>query len=215
MRGIGEASEAGMRDTTALSSPRRSDAFANIARIVAAARTEFARDGASATLSQIATAAGVADATLYRHFPNRQALAAAVYESVFDAEVKPAILALSDAPPEAFIDVLALLEDVMFAQRPLIATLDDLARITSELIIRDRELLGEFVVRSQERGNLRTDFTAEEVATFVAMITTASVAMDQPKPLRRRYLALMVDALSPAAATASEKAGTQSRRQPE
>ncbi|MCX2934570.1 helix-turn-helix domain containing protein [Mycobacterium sp. CVI_P3] len=193
-------------EAAALTGPRRSDASANIARIVAAARAEFARDGASTTLSQIATVAGVADATLYRHFPNRQALAAAVYASVFDAEVKPAILALADAPPEAFIDVLALLEDVMFAQRPLIATLDDLASVTTELILRDRELLEEFVARSQERGNLRTDFTAEEVATFVAMITTASVAMDQPKPLRRRYLALMVDALSPAAAAGTDNA---------
>jgi AcrR family transcriptional regulator len=195
----------GMRDQeTAHTSPRRSDAFANIARIVAAARKEFARDGASATLSQIAATAGVGDATLYRHFPNRHALAAAVYEEIFNAEVKPAILALSDAPPEAFIDVLALLEDVMFAQRPLIASLDDLASLTAELIIRDRELLEEFVVRSQARGNLRTDLTAEEVATFVAMVTTASVAMDQPKPLRRRYLSLMVDALSQAAAVGAQ-----------
>lgn len=196
MRGTDEADT---RDVTVLNTPRRSDAFANIARIVAAARVEFARDGASATLSQIAAAAGVADATLYRHFPNRQALAAAVYEEIFNAEVKPAILALADDPPEAFIDVLTLLEDVMFAQRPLIASLDDLASITADLIMRDRKLLQEFVERAQARGNVRDDLTAEEVATFVAMVTTASVAMDQPKPMRRRYLALMVDALSPAA----------------
>jgi AcrR family transcriptional regulator len=188
-----------MQHDTTLTSPRRSDAHANIAKIVAAARAEFARDGASATLSQIASAAGVGDATLYRHFPNRQALAAAVYQEIFDAEVKPAILALSDAPPEAFIDVLALMEDVMFAQRPLIASLDDLASLTVQLIMQDRELLEEFVCRSQARGNVRADLTSEEVATFVAMVTTASVAMNQPKPLRRRYLALMVDALSAAA----------------
>lgn len=181
---------------SALAGPRRSDAFASITSILTAARTEFARDGASATLSQIAAAAGVADATLYRHFPNRQALVAAVYENIFDAEVKPAILALADAPPEAFIDVLTLLEDVMFAQRPLIASLDDLATLTVQLILRDRDLLEEFVARAQQRGHLRADLTGEEVATFVAMVTTASVAMDQPRRLRRRYLLLMVDALA-------------------
>lgn len=186
--------------SAATAGPRRSDASASIARILNAAKTEFARTGLSTTLSQIAATAGVAEATLYRHFPNRQALAAAVYESVFDAEVKPAILALADAPPEAFIDVLALLEDVMFAQRPLITSLEDLAALTVRFIMRDRKLLDEFVIRSQQRGHLRADLTSKEVATFVAMITTASVAMDQPRRLRLRYLSLMVDSLSPAAA---------------
>ncbi len=187
-----------MRDHCSVgTSQPRSDAFANITRIVAAARQVFGRDGASATLRQVAAEAGVADATLYRHFPNRQALAAAVYEDVFAAEVKPAILALSGAPPEAYIDALVRLEDVMSAQRPLLASLDDLASLTAELIIRERELLEDIVMQAQARGNLRADLTADEVATFVAMVTTASVAMNQPKAARRRYLRLMVDALRP------------------
>jgi AcrR family transcriptional regulator len=181
-------------------SQRRSDASANIARIVAAARGVFAREGAAATLSQVAAAAGVADATLYRHFPNRQALAAAVYEDIFNSEVKPAILRLAGSPAEAFIDVLALLEDVMHQQRPVLASLDDLASLTADLIMRDHALLDEFVAQAQSNGNLRRDLTADEVATFVAMVTTASVAMNQPKPVRRRYLHLLVDSLSPAAA---------------
>lgn len=190
-----------MRDHAGMAtSQRRSDAFANIARITAAAREVFARDGASATLSQVAAAAGVSAATLYRHFPNRQALAAAVYEDVFNAEVKPAVLALSESPPDAYIDALAQLEDVMSAQRPLLASLDDLASLTAELILRDRELFEDVLMQAQARGNLRTDLTADEVANFVAMVTAASVAMDHPAPLRRRYLGLMVDALSPAAA---------------
>ena len=160
----------------------------------------FAREGASATLSQVAAAAGVSEATLYRHFPNRQALATAVYENVFDTEITPAVLALSESPPHAYIDALAQLEDVMSAQRPLLASLDDLASLTTELILRDRELFEDVLMQAQARGNLRTDLTADEVATFVAMITTASVAMNQPKPQRLRYLRLMVDALSPAAA---------------
>ncbi len=195
-----------MRDHGSVNtSQRRSDAFANIARIVAAARRVFAREGASATLSQVAAEAGVSDATLYRHFPNRQALAAAVYEDVFNSEVTPAVLALSESPPEAYIDALAQLEDVMSAQRPLLASLDDLASLTAEMILRDRELFEDVLMHAQARGNLRTDLTADEVATFVAMITTASVAMNHPAPQRRRYLGLMVDALSPVAAQDSAK----------
>ena len=179
-------------------SPRRSNAIANAERIITAARREFARDGTSATLSQIAAAAGIAEATLYRHFPNRQALAAAVYEHIFEAEIKPAVLALGDAEPEAYIDALADLEAAMAEQRPLMTSLDDLAGLTSALLLRDRDLFDDKIRRAQARGNLRADLTADEVATFVAMVATASVVMNQPTSQRRRYLALMVDALHPA-----------------
>ncbi|QZT61412.1 TetR/AcrR family transcriptional regulator [Mycolicibacterium austroafricanum] len=190
-----------MRDHGSVSAgQRRSDASANIDRIVAAARQVFAREGASATLSQVAEAAGVSAATLYRHFSNRQALAAAVYEDVFSAEIKPAILALSESSPEAYVDALAQLEEVMSMQRPQMASLDDLANLTTDLILRDRELFENLLMQAQARGDLRTDLTADEVATFVAMVTTASVALNQPKRQRRRYLSLMVDALRPAAA---------------
>jgi AcrR family transcriptional regulator len=177
---------------------RRADAFANVGKIVAAAREIFARDGAGATLSQVAAAAGVANATLYRHFPNRAALAAAVYADILDNEIKPAVRALGDnAPREAFIDALAHLEEVMFSQRPLLASLDDLAQLTAELITRDRDDLVQMIEHAQSAGTLRTDLTVEDVATFVAMVTTASVGMNQPAELRRRYLSLMLDAFNP------------------
>jgi AcrR family transcriptional regulator len=175
----------------------RSDVAANIGRIIKAARKVFARDGATATMSRIASAAGVSDATLYRHFPNRQALAAAVYEDIFMSQVKPAILALTGNPaPELYVDALAHLEDVMFEQRPLLASLDDLANLTKDFITRDHDLFDDIILQCQASGILRPDLTADEVATFVAMVTTASVAMNQPKPARRRYLRLMADALT-------------------
>ena len=176
---------------------RRSDAFANVSRIVAAAREIFARDGSSATLSQIAAAAGVGNATLYRHFPNRRALAAAVYEDIVENDIRPTLTALGDnAPREAFIDALSRLEDAMFEQRELLASMGDLADMTVELFTRDRAQLEAITLHAKEFGALRADLTADDVANFVAMVTTASVAMNQPKPMRRRYLSLMFDALS-------------------
>ncbi len=175
----------------------RSDVAANIGRIIKATRKVLAKDGATATMSRIASAAGVSEATLYRHFPNRQMLAAAVYEDIFMSQVKPAILALCGNPaPELYVDALVHLEDVMFEQRPLLASLDDLATLTKDFITRDRDLFDDIILQCQASGILRPDLTADEVATFVAMVTTASVAMNQPKPARRRYLRLMVDALT-------------------
>jgi AcrR family transcriptional regulator len=181
---------------------RRADAFANVNRIVEAAKDVFSARGDSATLTDVAARAGVGNATLYRHFPNRQALAAAVYEDIFTTEVQPVITALveNEAPRESFLDVIERLTDVMVQQRPLLSSLDHLAELTVKLFHRNRELVEAVVSRGQAKGELRSDITADDVANFVAMITTATVALNQPAALRRRYLSLMADALNPAGA---------------
>jgi AcrR family transcriptional regulator len=62
----------------------RADARQNRDRILAAAEAAIARDGAGASLEEIARQAGVGSATLHRHFPSRQAL----LESVFRGRVE-------------------------------------------------------------------------------------------------------------------------------
>ena len=59
--------------------PQRSHARSNHARILAAAREALGRDP-DASLDEIARSAGVVRRTLYGHFPNRQALVAALAE---------------------------------------------------------------------------------------------------------------------------------------
>ena len=59
--------------------PRRADAQRNRDRLLAAAETALNAHGADASLDDIARAAGVGNATLYRHFPTRAMLIEAVY----------------------------------------------------------------------------------------------------------------------------------------
>jgi AcrR family transcriptional regulator len=59
--------------------PQRADAQRNRERLLAAAETAFNAQGAGASLDDIAKAAGVGNATLYRHFPTRAKLLEAVY----------------------------------------------------------------------------------------------------------------------------------------
>src|SRR5689334_12868342 len=69
-------------DTTAqtlLTRPKRADALRNYEKVLAAARDAFAEGGESTALEEIARRAGVGIGTLYRHFPNRQALLEALY----------------------------------------------------------------------------------------------------------------------------------------
>jgi AcrR family transcriptional regulator len=59
--------------------PRRADARRNYEKVLAAAREAFAEGGEATSLEEIARRAGVGIGTLYRHFPNRQALLEALY----------------------------------------------------------------------------------------------------------------------------------------
>jgi AcrR family transcriptional regulator len=71
----------------------RADARANRGRILEVARQALTSDP-GASLNQIAKAAGIGAGTLYRHFPNREALLAAVYHQEVQALVQlaPALL---------------------------------------------------------------------------------------------------------------------------
>src|SRR5690348_16103826 len=62
-----------------LTRPKRADARRNYEKVLAAAREAFAEGGESTALEEIARRAGVGIGTLYRHFPNRQALLEALY----------------------------------------------------------------------------------------------------------------------------------------
>jgi AcrR family transcriptional regulator len=58
--------------------PLRADARDNRERLLRAARVVLAEQGAQASLNKIAQRAGVGPGTLYRHFPNLQALVVAI-----------------------------------------------------------------------------------------------------------------------------------------
>ncbi|MBL7255444.1 TetR/AcrR family transcriptional regulator [Paractinoplanes lichenicola] len=58
---------------------KRADATRNAAVLLTAARDLVEREGSDISLDQVARLAGVGNATLYRHFPTREDLLAAVY----------------------------------------------------------------------------------------------------------------------------------------
>jgi AcrR family transcriptional regulator len=62
-----------------LARPKRADARRNYEKVLTAAREAFAEAGESTALEEIARRADVGIGTLYRHFPNRQALLEALY----------------------------------------------------------------------------------------------------------------------------------------
>ncbi|MGE0026896.1 MAG: TetR/AcrR family transcriptional regulator [Thermoleophilia bacterium] len=78
----------------------RPDAQRNREKLMAAAVAAFAEDGVRASLEQIARRAGVGIGTLYRHFPSRDALVAAVYRQEVGRLAAAAPELLAEYPPD-------------------------------------------------------------------------------------------------------------------
>src|SRR5205823_2137457 len=83
---------------TLLERPKRADARRNYEKVLAAAREAFAEGGESTSLEGIARRADVGIGTLYRHFPNRQALVEALYLDEVD-EIARSAAELADTDP--------------------------------------------------------------------------------------------------------------------
>ncbi|WP_141712416.1 TetR/AcrR family transcriptional regulator, partial [Streptomyces sp. DfronAA-171] len=101
----GGASALAADSSSRAAAPRapRADALRNREKLIEAARHAYAvasEGGPEATLEGIAKAAGVGIGTLYRHFPDREALVEAVYAAELDAIVAAAAGLAASEPPE-------------------------------------------------------------------------------------------------------------------
>lgn len=84
--------------------PMRADARRNFERIVATAREVFTEHGADAPMDEVAKRAKVGAGTLYRHFPNREALIEAVYRDDVERLCQRAYDLLAERSPSEALD---------------------------------------------------------------------------------------------------------------
>jgi AcrR family transcriptional regulator len=133
--------------------PLRADARRNRDALVAAAREIFAAEGTDVPFEDFARRAGVGAGTLYRHFPTRDALAAAVFQAEVSALVDRA-RQLSDAhpPAEALALFLRLMVDHMYAQRGLGRSLAALTESVNETITQEGQALEDATIALLNRG---------------------------------------------------------------
>ena len=162
----------GERVVEAARASMRSDAEHNRARILAAARAAL---GASsdATLNSIAKVAGVGQGTMYRHFPNREALLLAVYRDEIDALLDAAPALLAEQPPltalRTWFDRLAAYGRIKhgLAQAAEAATRADLSHEYYPRVITAITLL---LDAGKADGVLRPDVDADEVLLLVGFL---------------------------------------------
>jgi AcrR family transcriptional regulator len=164
----------------------RADAQRNRERILEVAKEAFTRDGAAASLDDIACEAGIGPGTLYRHFPTRDALIEAVYRSEVEKLAASEQRFAATMPPlEALRAWMLLFIDHVAGKRLIIPAMDTVAGGSTRLIEGARSLIQTAFVALVERaiasGDLRADTDPDDFVRALVGIfhTTAFPGWEQ------------------------------------
>jgi AcrR family transcriptional regulator len=170
-----------------LQRPKRADARRNYDKLIAAAREAFAEDGASASLEDIARRAQVGIGTLYRHFPNRQALLEAVYLEEVEAICRSAEDFAGLPPWEALLGWLHRFVGYAVTKRALaeelMAYIDQEADVFRSCRTAITDAGEGLLKRAQEAGAVRPDVTFADVGRMVGGIAVIRAA--DPEQIER------------------------------
>jgi AcrR family transcriptional regulator len=190
--------------TTLSQEPRRRDAQRNREAILAAARKLFA-DTADVRMCEVARRAGVGQATLYRNFPDRRSLAAAILAEHMERIEQ--IAAEHAGDPDAVFVVLRSILDSMARFYSLGELAREDACLGSE---RERsrrrlaELMNEPLRQAKAIGTVRCPVTIADLLLVVAMVRGAMEDADGPAARAAagsRALTLLLEGLTPERAT--------------
>jgi AcrR family transcriptional regulator len=184
----------------------RADRRRNRDVIVAAARDAFARadaEGRAVSMNEVARAAQVGIATLYRHFPSRDELAEAVYQSKLD-EVTARVRDRA-RDHEALASLRIWVEEFasfMLAKRGMMDTLRAARHSAiphvSPATARIADVVAAFLAAGAADGSIRDD--ADPMDVTVAILALLSTAPpDDPGTRATRLLELFVDGLAASA----------------
>jgi AcrR family transcriptional regulator len=151
--------------------PKRADARRNYDKVLTAAREAFAEGGESTALEEIARRAGVGIGTLYRHFPNRQALLEALYVNEVEEVCRSAAELDGGDPWEALSSWFERLIGYLATKQALAGELLNYLDRDSALFQVCRTSLydagGPMLRRAQEAGVARPDVEFPEVMQMV------------------------------------------------
>jgi AcrR family transcriptional regulator len=167
--------------------PKRADARRNYDKVIAAAREVFAEGGADASLEEIARRAEVGIGTLYRHFPNRQALLEAVYVEEVENLARTATTVGDQPPWEALVSWLHGFVGYMNTKQALATELLDYVDRDAPVFQTCRAALyaaGEpLLARAQAAHAVRADATLSDVIQMVGGI--ARITTTEPGQVER------------------------------
>ncbi|MFI9730420.1 TetR/AcrR family transcriptional regulator [Streptomyces sp. NPDC052092] len=179
----------------------RADALRNRERIVTAAREMFVEFGPEVPFDEIARRAGVGNATVYRNFPDRDALVREVVCSVMDRTVRAAEQALTETGDafealERFAHAAA--DERISALCPMISSTFDQSHSDLEDARRRVESLAvQLMDRARAAGQLRDDVEYGDLLVGVAQLSRppAGTGCGSADRFVHRHLQLFLDGM--------------------
>jgi AcrR family transcriptional regulator len=184
--------------------PLRADARRNRDQILVAARAIFAEQGVEVPMEEIARRASVGVGTLYRRFPDREALIRAVFRDSFQAVADEIRAALAEEPTgwDALVRIMRLSERLrlsmsMHVKSPRVSAVVRADAVTERLRQDLLEIFDRVVRQAQDEGTLRRDVGVGDLAMmFVSVVhQTHAVAAEAAGLAPGRVLAIMLDGL--------------------
>lgn len=180
--------------------PLRRDAERNRQRILQGARECFAARGLGVSLDEIARQSDVGVGTVYRRYPDKQALIEVLFEEHLDALAR--VLEDGLADPDPWAGLTGALEralEMQAADRGLMElVLGGAHGGEATRCARDRllPLSEKLVARAQADGSLRGDVRKTDLPILQLMVASLiHQARDIEPDLWRRYLAIVLDGL--------------------
>jgi AcrR family transcriptional regulator len=178
--------------------PLRADARRNRERIIEAARELFAGERPNVQMDEVAHRAGVGVGTVYRHFPDKEALMGELVRQRFDLFNEHLRQALADEHSGAFAALAAALRANVVSVAEDAATRFALMsggeRVFAHVASEMEEfmlLAGELVGRAHIAGELRDDFQASDIPMVMCGIC-ATIDVSKPGWDWQRHLTLIL-----------------------
>ncbi|MFP8966150.1 TetR/AcrR family transcriptional regulator [Pokkaliibacter sp. CJK22405] len=153
----------------------RADAQQNYQQLLTIAQQEFAEQGVNASLRNIARKAEVGMGTLYRHFPNREALLEAILRSSFDAAaVRARHVAEQHHSEEALMLWVSEITEFTYTHQGIIqlmmGAIEDLDSALHSSCVSLRAAGAELLRNAQEEGKARADLSGDELFDLIAAL---------------------------------------------
>ncbi|MFI8289036.1 TetR/AcrR family transcriptional regulator [Streptomyces sp. ms191] len=179
----------------------RADARRNHERLLAEARASFAEHGTDASLEDVARRAGVGIGTLYRHFPNRDALMSAVFQEALAALLQRSHdLAEAEDPCRALVEWLRALithaGEYRGLARALMSASYDGSSALSRCSVPLREAGERLLARARAAGTVQDDVSIGDLMQLTNAIALAAEQTPEDTGLADRLLMLTLRGLS-------------------